>query len=112
MLAGTLTAVRIEWPPPCRVPCVQDTKSCLAAAAQLFLRLQENRFQFVGIDMFHHAAKGRLAGSRKAVGLPADAQGAALSLAQAFGKFGQVLLALGAPHRWAKRAMLTRLQSG
>src|SRR5271157_4157569 len=35
--------------------------------ANLFLGLEKKLFQFVGVEVLHHAAKGRLAGSRVAV---------------------------------------------
>jgi hypothetical protein len=60
----------------------------------LFLQLEQNLFQGLLVQMLHQAAKGRLAGGRiGAVLLAANAQGAALSGAEAAGKEGQVFLA-------------------
>ena len=65
-------------------------------AAELFLRLQKNQFKRVGIDPFHQAAKGGLAwGGIVSSGLLAHAQGAALALAETFGKLGPLLLSSG-----------------
>lgn len=73
---------------------IQDDQFILGGrAADLVLQREEDFFQRVIVDMLHHPAKGRLAGRwESALGLPANAQRAALRLAEAFGEEGQVFL--------------------
>jgi hypothetical protein len=62
--------------------------------ADLFLHLQENFFQSIVVNVLHETAEGGLAGSRvDSLVLLANAQSAALGLAEALGEFGQIFLA-------------------
>ena len=54
----------------------------------LLLGLENDFLQGLVIDVFHHAAKGGLTGSRVTLRLRAYPQGAALGLAHAFGELG------------------------